>query len=91
MFSRNNDKFRSIFACQKEFTPAVVVEEIDEDGNVYEELKIKKKKPKASKYLPGQRLLLKLNKQKHDKNKLKPNTPDMNKITKSVNNLLKIF
>jgi hypothetical protein len=93
MFARNNDKFRRIFSCQKELTSAVGVEEIDEDGNIYEELKIEKKKPKVPKYLPGQRLLLKLNKQKHDRIKLdqKSNTPDVNKITNSVNNLLNIF
>jgi len=86
-------KFKSIYSCNREFIPAVIVEEIDDDGNIHEALKIGKKKPRAPKYLPGERLLLKLNKQKQKKkhDRIKSDQIDINKIKTSVHNLLKIF
>jgi hypothetical protein len=80
------DTFKSIYSCARDFQPAVVVEEIDDRGEVYETLNVEKKKTKASKYLPGERLLLKLNKQKKQKNML-----DVNKITNSLQNVLQMF
>ncbi len=89
MFNRNRPKFKSIFSCKRQFEPAVVVEEIDEDGQVFEELKPIKKKKKGPKYLPGERLLLKLNKQ--NKPKKDPAHMDIDKVSISISNMLKLF
>ena len=89
MFNRNRPKFQSIFSCKRQFEPAVVVEEIDEDGQVFEELKPIKKK-KEPKYLPGERLLLKLNKQNKPKKK-EPVHIDIGKVSTSIRNVLKLF
>ena len=89
MFNRNRPKFQSIFSCKRQFEPAVVVEEIDEDGQVFEELKPIKKK-KGPKYLPGERLLLKLNKQNKPKKK-EPVHIDIDKVSTSISNVLKLF
>jgi hypothetical protein len=79
------DRFKSIYNTSRDFQPAVVVEAIDDRGEIYETLKVEKK-DKASKYLPGERLLLKLNKQKQEKQHM-----PVHKITTSLQNLLKIF
>jgi hypothetical protein len=90
MFNRNRPKFQSIFSCKRQFEPAVVVEEIDEDGQVFEELKPVQKKKKGPKYLPGERLLLKLNKQNKEKKK-DPVQIDIDKVSTSISNVLKLF
>ena len=90
MFNRNRPKFQSIFSCKRQFEPAVVVEDIDEDGQVFEELKPLKKKKKGPKYLPGERLLLKLNKQNKEKKK-SPVHIDIDKVSTSIKNVLKLF
>ena len=56
----------SIFCPVRKFTPAVAVEMIDEDGEMYTEMEEvqKKSKKKVNRYLPGERLLLSLHKQK---------------------------
>lgn len=85
------DKFKSIYACKKEFAPAVVIEEVCDDGSIVETLKIEKKATKGSKYLPGERLLLTLNKNKYKHKQKSKQSIDINKITNSVQNLLQIF
>jgi hypothetical protein len=83
MFNRNRNqaKCHSIFCTNREFVPAKVVEEIDDHGEVHEVLK-QIKKEKKSKYLPGQRLLLKLNKEQ---------MPPSNLSMKSIQNVMKMF
>ena len=96
MFQRmknGSNQFKSIYSCERQFTPAVVIEEEDEDtGEIYERVE-KVAKVKKSRYLPGERLMLKLNKQKEKellKHKQK-NSASVDMVSKSLQNVLKIF
>ena len=84
----NQKCFNSIFSPRRIFEPAVVVNEITEDGEIEEVLKPKQKK--KDKYLPGERLLVKLNKENQNQ-KEKKILIDEDKIMKSLNNMLKLF
>ena len=59
-----SDSFKSIFSPTSTFKPAEIVEEIDDDGEVYETVIEKKKSKKKSKYLPGEKMLKNINKTK---------------------------
>lgn len=86
----------SIFCPVYDFTPAVPVEVIDDDGEVHEEMqKVSKKGKRHLRYLPGERLLLRLSREKQKKqmkkNNVKVQDIDVDTISKSVSNLLKSF
>ena len=96
MFQRmknGSNAFKSIYSSERQFAPAVVIEEEDEDtGEVYERVE-KVAKVNKSRYLPGERLMLKLNKQKEKellKHKQKK-TANVDMISKSLQNVLNIF
>ena len=92
----------SIFSPVRTFTPAVAVEVIDDDGEIYTEMEPvePKSKKKVNRYLPGERLLLKLHKQKlkeREKKQLsrtdnvKTQEIDVDQISRSVSKLLSSF
>ncbi len=77
------------FICQSYFTPRYQPEpEICPlDDAVPEIVKIQKKKDNGVVYLPGEKLLIQLKKQK-DKEKEKKNNIDIERITESLNRVL---
>ena len=98
MFGRKKqNNFRSIYKSESSYTPAEIVKEVDADtGEVYEILEPIKKEVKKSKYLPGEKMLLNINKAKNkQKSKVANEDRSSLKINKSINNsifnLLKIF
>ena len=87
-----------MFRTQSHVEPAVVVQEIDlnhpEENPVEYVQIIKPKKAKKRKYLPGERLLIKLEKQREkEKNKLRNTESQVNvdKLTESINHILAKF
>ena len=88
MFGHHHNKFNSIFNVESKFEPAVVEQVQDEDGEVYDQLKIEKKTKSKPKYLPGQKLLRHLNKANQKK---KEKELDMNQLESSIANVLRLF
>ena len=81
-----------IYKSSSAYTPAEIVKEVDDDtGEVYETLEPIKKQIKKSKYLPGERLLLNINKTKNKQRSKVAEYRDLSKINNSITNLLKIF
>lgn len=77
------DDAENIFCCKSTFRPKVVISLQD---NVPELVKQERKKAGGIEYLPGERLLIQLGK----KAKVKE-TPDINRITKSLQRVLLNF
>jgi hypothetical protein len=77
----------SIFTCRSSFTPYVPPEErISLQDHVPESIKEEKKKCDGVVYLPGERLLIQLAKQRRKKDKI-----DMTRITQSMSRVLSTF
>ena len=91
MFGKKSQKFKSIFSTASSFTPAEIVEEVADNGEVYETLEPIKKQIKKSEYLPGERLLLNINKTKNKQRSKVAEYRNLSKINNSITNLLKIF
>ena len=96
----NKKRRPHLFSTRSEVEPAVVVREIDEaDPNNCEPIEyvqvIKPKKGRGKKYLPGERLLLKLESQRlkssKKNNRVKSGEPDIDKLTISINRILHIL
>ena len=90
----------SIFSTKSKFTPAVATEVIDDNGDVYTDMEpISKTGKKHLRYLPGERLLLKLKKDRikqRDKDSMKKNNVkiqeiDVDSISKSISRLMSSF
>ena len=80
-----------IYKSSSAYTPAEIVKEVDDDtGEVYEILEPIKKKINRM-YLPGERLLLNINKTKNKQRSKVAEYRDLSKINNSITNLLKIF
>jgi hypothetical protein len=92
MKNKGNCGFKSMYATKREFTPAVVVEAEDEDtGEIFTVLE-KVVKPKKRKYLPGERLMLKLNKQKEKERETQREKQRHGKtVQTSLHNVLGLF
>jgi hypothetical protein len=89
--------FTSMFNTARSFTPAVVVEEVNDDGYVEEVMKPVRMES-TKKYLPGERLLLKLDKERRKatrRNVSVGNTRSeetkMNQIIKGMGNVMKLL
>ena len=82
-------QYKSPFRSRAEVVLTDVVEQMV-DGQI-EEVAVPRPKKNKIKYLPGEKLLLKLNKQ-HKKDKGKKKTPfDMSKIDHALNNIIEGF
>jgi hypothetical protein len=77
----------SIFTCRSAFTPVPKAEPISLQDHIPESVKEERKKDGGVEYLPGERLLIKLGKQKK---KAAPKL-DVDRISKSLSRLLKDF
>ena len=79
---------QSLFTCRSSFTPHVPPQElISLQDHVPESVKEEKKKDGGVEYLPGERLLIKLGKQR----KKKPKTLDVDRVTRSLSRVLSNF
>ena len=92
MFLKNQtNTFKSIFTVASNFEPATVEEVVDaETGEIYNELKIEKPKPKKPRYLPGQKLLKRLAKDKKNKDMDKEKL-NMAQLEHSIAHVLRLF
>jgi hypothetical protein len=86
----------SIFTCKSSFTPYVPEEKLSMDDHVPESVREEKKKDNGVEYLPGERLLIKLGKQREkEKNsgsiKHSKVPTDVDRITKSLSRVLSNF
>ena len=78
---------QNIFTCRSSFTPYVPPQEqISLQDHVPESVKEEKKKDGGVEYLPGERLLIKLGKQRKKKKTL-----DVDRVSKSLSRVLSIF
>ena len=76
----------SIFGCKSNFTPKPI---ISITNTIPETVKEERRKDNGIVYLPGEKLLLSLSKQKaKQKAKQKVKQPDVDRITKSLNRVL---
>jgi hypothetical protein len=86
-FQCHGDQENSIFTCRSSFTPYVPPEErISLQDHIPDSIKEEKKKSDGIVYLPGERLLIQLAKQRRKKDKI-----DMNRITQSMSRVLSTF
>jgi hypothetical protein len=77
---------QNIFTCRSSFTPFVApVEQISLQDHVPESVKQEKKKSGGIEYLPGERLLIKLAKQR------KKEKIDIDRVTQSMSRVLATF
>jgi hypothetical protein len=75
----------NIFTCRSSFTPYVPPQEqISLQDNVPESVKEEKKKDNGIEYLPGERLLIKLAKQRKKEKGNKRVTLDIDRVSKSL-------
>jgi hypothetical protein len=75
----------NIFTCRSSFTPYVPPQEqISLQDNVPESVKEEKKKDNGIEYLPGERLLIKLAKQRKKEKGGKRATLDVDRVSKSL-------
>ena len=93
----------SIFTCRSSFTPYVPPEEkISLQDHIPQSVKEERKKDDGIEYLPGERLLIKLGKQREKKKKQlgvlaatqqngDQRTVDMDRITQSMSRVLSTF
>jgi hypothetical protein len=73
------------FTCKSSFTPyAPPVEQISLQDHIPESVKEEKKKDKGIEYLPGERLLIKIGKQRNKASK----AVDVDRISKSLSRVL---
>ena len=78
---------QSIFTCRSSFTPYVPPQEqISLQDHVPQSVKEEKKKDGGVEYLPGERLLIKLGKQRKKKKNL-----DVDRVAQSLSRVLSIF
>ena len=78
----------NIFTCRSSFTPYIPPQElISLQDHVPQSVKEEKKKDGGVEYLPGERLLIKLGKQR----KKKKQTLDVDRVAKSLSRVLSTF
>ena len=85
----------SIFTCKSSFTPYIPPEEkISLQDNIPDSVKEEKKENNDVEYLPGERLLIQLHKQrkkvKKDEDK-RENNLDIDRVTESLSRVFKRF
>ena len=85
-----------MFKTQSTVEPAIVIVERDENHPQDEPVEyleiVRPLKKKQKKYLTGERLLIKMNKEQEKKNsRAAGSDPDIDKLTISVNRILKDF
>ena len=87
-FACHQDEGDGFFNCNSQFIPFQEICPLED--NVPEAIKIEKKKNNGINYLPGERLLIKLNKEKRKKknNGRKANNLDVERITSSLGRML---
>ena len=79
----------NIFTCRSSFTPYVPPQEqISLQDNVPESVKEEKKKDNGIEYLPGERLLIKLAKQRKKEKGNKRVTLDIDRVSKSLSRII---
>ena len=79
----------NIFTCRSSFTPYVPPkEEISLQDHVPESVKEEKKKDNGIEYLPGERLLIKLAKQRKKEKGNKRVTLDIDRVSKSLSRII---
>ena len=89
MCSRNTNKRKcGLFRTRSEIEPAVVVREIDAENpdNPVDYVQVIPKRKKKKKYLPGERLLIRLNKLSLKETQ---NNPPIDKLTASISKIIK--
>ena len=80
---------QSIFTCRSSFTPYAPPQElVSLQDNIPESVKEEKKKDGGVEYLPGERLLIKLGKQRKKK---KSKTFDVDRVAQSLSRVLSTF
>ena len=88
------DNENDIFTCKSSFTKYVPpIEKLSIQDNVPEIEKLERKKNNNVKYLPGERLLLQLekDKQKHKKKQDPKTNLNVKKVQESLNRILTVF
>ena len=89
-FNSHDDERQNIFTCRSSFTPYVPPEEkISLQDHIPESVREDKKKSGGVEYLPGERLLIQLGKQRQKKQKTK--TVDIERVTQSLSRVLATF
>ena len=84
----------SIFRCRSSFTPYVPEEKLSMDDHIPESVKEERKKKGQVEYLPGERLLIKLGKQREkekNSNAVSNKSIDVDRITQSLSRVLSIL
>jgi hypothetical protein len=93
-YEKHDDECQNIFTCRSSFTPYVPPEEkISLQDHIPESVREEKKKSGGVEYLPGERLLIQLGKQrqKTHKTKQKTKTLDIERVTQSLSRVLATF
>ena len=93
-FNCHQDDLHSVFTCKSSFTKYVPpIEKLSIQDNVPEIEKIERKKNNNVKFLPGERLLINLekDKQKHKKKQDPKTNLNVKKVQESLNRILTVF
>jgi hypothetical protein len=90
-FFRTDARESNPFGCTSSFTPYVPPEQID-DGLIQPDIvKQKTKKKNEIQYLPGEKLLIKIGKQRKAKKLKHDDTVDIERVTQSLSRVLNVL
>ena len=91
-FHIHQDNVHDIFTCRSSFTPFVPPPAmVSLQDHIPDIEKSERKKNNDIKYLPGEKLLIKLNKEKRKNKKKQGHNIDIDRIQKRLTSVLKVF
>lgn len=91
-FHIHQDNVHDIFTCRSSFTPFVPPPAmVSLQDHIPDIEKLERKKNNDIEYLPGEKLLIKLNKEKRKNKKKQGHNIDIDRIQKRLTSVLKVF
>jgi hypothetical protein len=91
-FHIHQDNVHDIFTCRSSFTPFVPPPAmVSLQDHIPDIVREERKKNNDIEYLPGEKLLIKLNKEKRKNKKKQGHNIDVDRIQESLNRVLKVF
>ena len=91
-FHIHQDNVNDIFTCRSSFTPFVPPPAmVSLQDHIPDIVREERKKKNDIEYLPGEKLLIKLNKEKRKNKKKQGHNIDIDRIQKRLTSVLKVF
>ena len=91
-FHIHQDNVHDIFTCRSSFTPFVPPPAmVSLQDHIPDIVREERKKNNDIEYLPGEKLLIKLNKEKRKNKKKQEHNIDIDRIQKRLTSVLKVF